>query len=544
MKHCFGYLRVSTSKQGDGVSLEAQKAFILGYAEHNDIHITDWFEEKETAAKQGRPAFNAMVRGIKRGKAQGFVAHKIDRSARNFADWARIGDLSDAGYEVHFASETLDFRSRGGRLSADVQAVIATDYIRNLREEVRKGIDGRLKQGLYPFKAPLGYLDNGKGAVKTLDPSRAALVRELFDLYAGGNHSIRSLHAEMTRHGLTNAKGHPPSKRLIETILANPFYCGIIRIKATGKTYEGVHEPLIPVALFERVQVVKSGKAGKQVTRHNHRYRGLFRCAGCAHSMIPELQKTHVYYRCQTRTCPTTTVREDAIEARVLEAFTALRLTASAIDKLVAGATTWIEEHYGREADEQRLQRELTAIDERLDSLTDALIDKHIDHETYARKREALLMSKRKAEEQAEKIADMQSAPFQLRRFLELVKTLATMYESAEPVEKRQFVETAFSNRVVHGKSVELKPSNWLEPVQNALLVPFGAPSRPNSRSGLHMPVDQIEALVTAAYSVEVEAFLARTGRDDTRHPMTAARHTSCTPEPMPEQPGLDQQAV
>ena len=204
MKQCFGYLRVSTTKQGDGVSLEAQKEFILAYAARNDLTIIRWFEEKETAAKQGRPVFNAMVRAIKRGQAVGFVAHKIDRSARNFADWARIGDLSDAGYEIHFASETMDFRSRGGRLSADVQAVIATDYIRNLREEVKKGITGRLKQGLYPFGAPCGYRNHGKGKVKTPDPERAPLVRQLFELYATGTHSIRSLQAEMTRRGLTN----------------------------------------------------------------------------------------------------------------------------------------------------------------------------------------------------------------------------------------------------------------------------------------------------------------------------------------------------
>ena len=34
--------------------------------------------------------------------------HKIDRSARNFSDWARIGELVDSGIDVHFAHESLD----------------------------------------------------------------------------------------------------------------------------------------------------------------------------------------------------------------------------------------------------------------------------------------------------------------------------------------------------------------------------------------------------------------------------------------------------
>ena len=170
MKSCFGYVRVSTVKQGEGVSLEAQKEAITSFAQSNDISISQWFEEKETAAKSGRPLFNKMVGDLQRGKAQGVVIHRIDRSARNFKDWAVIGELSDAGIDVHFAADNIDFRSRGGRLSADFQIVIATDYIRNLKEEVKKGIEGRLKQGLYPFKAPLGYLDRGGGEAKTIDP--------------------------------------------------------------------------------------------------------------------------------------------------------------------------------------------------------------------------------------------------------------------------------------------------------------------------------------------------------------------------------------
>jgi site-specific DNA recombinase len=70
------------------------------------------------------------------------------RSARNLKDWADLGELIDSDLEVHFANESLDLHSRGGRLSADIQAVVAADYIRNLREERIKGFYGRLKQGL------------------------------------------------------------------------------------------------------------------------------------------------------------------------------------------------------------------------------------------------------------------------------------------------------------------------------------------------------------------------------------------------------------
>src|SRR5256885_12129691 len=100
-----------------------------------------------------------MLKLLQASKADGVIIHKIDRGARNLRDWADLGELIDSGIEVHFANESLDLHTRGGRLSADIQAVVASDYIRNLREETRKGFYGRLKQGLYPLPAPPRYLD-------------------------------------------------------------------------------------------------------------------------------------------------------------------------------------------------------------------------------------------------------------------------------------------------------------------------------------------------------------------------------------------------
>ena len=93
---CFAYTRVSTAKQGEGVSLEAQKDAIQAFADQNDLVVSHWFEEKETAAKSGRPVFSNMMKQLHQRKASGVIIHKIDRSARNLSDWAKIGELSDA----------------------------------------------------------------------------------------------------------------------------------------------------------------------------------------------------------------------------------------------------------------------------------------------------------------------------------------------------------------------------------------------------------------------------------------------------------------
>lgn len=502
MKKCFGYVRVSTAKQGEGVSLTAQKEAIMLYCEQNEIEIIQWFEEKETAAKQGRPLFNQMIQTLKKGKADGLVIHKIDRSARNFADWAKIGQLNDMGFDIHFATETLDFRSRGGRLSADIQAVIAADYIRNLREEAKKGIVGRLKQGFYPFKAPLGYLDNGGGKVKTPDPERAPLVKDMFDLYASGRYSLRTLRVEMMQRGLTNARGNHVSKHLIETILANPFYCGVIHIKTTGSTYEGAHGPLISTSTFERVQEVKAGKAGKKVTRHNHLYRGLFKCGYCQTSMIPERQKGIVYYRCHTPGCPTKSIREDHIEQTVGKALRSLEADKTAIEEIVLKVKKWVETKYDKTADDTALQNRFVQVSDKIEALTDALIDRLIDKETYSERRRKLLMEKRQIEEQAQKITNMIEAPQNVRKFLEHIKTLATLYETANPQEKRELVLSTTSNRFVRSKNIEFKPSNWLNSVCDSLAVSYGAPTRPTSRRYRDIDKKLVEDLIEAARAI------------------------------------------
>jgi len=39
MQKVYGYVRVSTTKQGDGVSLDAQKESIENYAKHKNLEI-------------------------------------------------------------------------------------------------------------------------------------------------------------------------------------------------------------------------------------------------------------------------------------------------------------------------------------------------------------------------------------------------------------------------------------------------------------------------------------------------------------------------
>jgi len=410
MKSCFGYLRVSSKKQGEGTSLDAQQEAVEAFALRNDITITKWFVETVSAAKKGRPEFNAMIKALRRRKAEGMVMHKIDRSARNFFDWAKIGELSDAGIDVHFATESLDFRSRGGRLAANVQMAVAEDYCRNLREEVRKGQVGCLKQGFYPFSAPIGYLNNGKGKLKTLDPVRAPIVRQAFELYASGQYSTRTLRLELNKRGLKNHRGSPISKGCLEKFLKNPFYTGIIRIRKTGAVYQGAHKPLISVQLFETVQDVRTGKSGKKVTRHNHTYRGLFRCDSCQKSMIPEQQKGYVYYRCHVPDCAPNSVREECLEDAVSSVLARVTMSDEHIAVITKSVESWGKQSKQEDA-AKAYAMQLQQNENRLEKLTDAVIDELIDKEAFSERKERLLMEKSRLLEAQAKDRKKQANP-------------------------------------------------------------------------------------------------------------------------------------
>lgn len=496
MKQCFGYVRVSTVKQGDGVSLEAQKDAILEYADRKSLIISQWWEEKETAAKQGRPVFNHMVARLKRGDARGLIIHKIDRSARNYHDWAVISDLADSGIEFHIATESFDFNTYGGRMAADFMAVVAANYVRNLKTEIRKGQQGQLKIGLLPWAAPIGYRNNGAAQVKTPDPKTAPLVKRAYELYAGGTHSIRSLVTEMDRLGLRGDRGKALTKCGIEKMLSNPFYCGIIRVRRTGHTYQGAHEPIISPSLYQRVQDIKSGKNIKKVTRHNHLYRGLFRCKHCTRSLIGERQKRRIYYRCQTKGCPTMTIREDMVDCAMIRLLTGLQLSESDMRAAQAQLPELLAAEGSRpNVDAIMLQRQNA--DARLERLTDMLLDNLIDADAYQVRKRSLLVERQRLDEEIRNAEENTITLETIRKFLELVTSLAELYRHAAKAQKRRIVEWATSNRQAAGKSLCFEPSSRLQATQNMLNALCCAEQRDNSRIFDPLVLNSIQVLET-----------------------------------------------
>jgi DNA invertase Pin-like site-specific DNA recombinase len=470
VKGYIGYIRVSTVKQGmKGVSLIEQRDAILRFAERMGFAITTWLEEMETAAKQGRPIFNQALKLLRTGKAQGIILHKLDRGARNLRDWAAIGELSDQGVEVHFVNESIDLQSRGGRLSADIQAVVAADYIRNLREETRKGFYGRLKQGLYPLRAPIGYLDQGKGKAKTIDPIMGPLVRKVFEMYATGRYSLETLGEELHRFGLRNRNGGAVKRNGFSTLLNNSFYIGLIQIQKTGESFVGIHNPIIGKNLFDRVQAVLSGKKNAQTQRHAFQFRRMLACADCQYSLIGERQKGHVYYRCHSRRCAGTAIREEIATKQTSRFFEGVQCSEEEKAYFRPKVLKMRETQTGRLEEETKSQLlKLGQVKDRMNRLTDAYLDQSLDKAMFEERKKGLLLEQKATEECLTNLKRGGAQHFdRLERFLELAGNAWLSYQLAFPEEKREMLEMATSNRLVALKNVELEPSLAFQPLRN-----------------------------------------------------------------------------
>ena len=462
MKSYFAYIRVSTARQGEeGVSLQEQKGAILEFALKRGMTISGWFEERISAAKRGRPVFTKVVGLLKSKKAAGIIIHKIDRGARNLRDWADIAELMDRGIEVHFAHESIDLHTRSGRLSADILAVVAADYIRNLREETIKGINGRLRQGLFPFAAPVGYMNNGGGKPKTIDPMSGPLIKQAFELYATRRYSQSELAEEMFKRGLRTRTGRIVYLSQIATILRNPFYMGLIQLKNRKDMYPGIHTPLITSSLFNEVQLVLDGKR-TQLKQHNwFLFRLFLRCEYCKLYLVGERKKGHVYYRCHRKLCPVTCIREERIEEVVVEALKRIAISPEEepiISEILANFRK-------REAEiTQKLRREtedeIAHIQSSLRSLVQKFLDSVLPKETFDETHASLLMQRKLCEDKLDGLDTDHHLYERVEAYFNFLRSLQSSFCENAPGQIRNLMERVFTEIVVDRKTVRVVPTS------------------------------------------------------------------------------------
>ena len=306
------WARVSSREQREGYSIDAQLRACRAKAEREGWTVVREFVVAESA-KRGteRTAFNEMydwVRGNARRESIGAIlSHKLDRICRNMRDAIRMQELEDkVGVQLSFVDNEFG-PGAAGTLSFNVMAAVSQYYSDNLRSEVLKGKNEKVRQGWLPSSAPYGYVNvSDRDEPIKPHPQQARAVIRIFELYARGDMTFERLADVLQREGYVYRPSQPRFHRTaLSYILNNRFYIG--EIAWHGETYPGKHRPLIDRATFERCRNILHGKNRRTGKPEFPLAGGLFTCAHCGSLITGERIRRrlrsggireHVYYRC------------------------------------------------------------------------------------------------------------------------------------------------------------------------------------------------------------------------------------------------------
>jgi len=451
------YARVSSKEQDrEGFSIPAQLRLLQEYGRDHGFRLTDEFVDVETAKRSGRTGFTAMVARLRRTRATApvLLVEKTDRLYRNLKDWVTLDELD---VEIHFVREgvVLSRESRSSeKFMHGIKVLMAKNYIDNLSEEVRKGMNEKAAEGIWPTKAPIGYLNvlapDGKRVID-LDPSTAPIVRQVFEWYGTGRYSLSIITDMAWEAGLRFRRtGAKVPRSGIHKMLRHPLYQG--DVVWDGQTYRGIHEPLVSRRLWDEVQQILSGRPGKhRRTRRQFAFAGLITCGRCGCSVTAEMKKgRYVYYHCTGArgNCRERYVREEELEERFTEILGGLKLPPDILDWLT-GALRHSdgEQRRARAEAVARLQAEALNLQRRLDAMYVDKLDGRLDAVTYERLAGAWRADQHRLlcaiEDQR---PATEASPEDGARLLELAGQCQELFARQPAAEKRKLLDFALSN--------------------------------------------------------------------------------------------------
>ena len=463
-KQAVVYARVSSKEQEkEGFSIPAQLKLLKGYAASNGFVIAREYADVETAKQTGRAAFGEMVGYLKAHQSvRAMLVEKTDRLYRNLKDWVTVDELD---VEIHFPKEgvVLSRESRSSeKFMHGIKVLMAKNYIDNLSEEARKGMQEKAEQGIWPTKSPLGYRNvtgpDGKKVIAT-DPAIAPLIAKLFDWYGRGDISLKEAAYKAHEAGLLYPKsGAKVPVSTIHTILRNRLYTGWF--DWNGKLIQGKHEALVPVELWERVQGVLDGRFARKSKRgkHDFAFSGLIACHACGCAVVGEIKKErYVYYHCtgyadkcqgNPASCRRKYLREEALEAQFTELLGLLKFDDEVLewvrDALHANHADERREH---EEAIKRHQTEYNRLNDRIHAMYVDKLDGVVDAAFFDK------MSSRWREEQNRCQREIERHQNADRTYLqegvellELARNAQRLFSQQEPREKRRLLNFVLSN--------------------------------------------------------------------------------------------------
>ncbi len=348
--NCAIYTRVSTDGQAEVEfnSCEAQESKIMSYIKSQvDMEVFKTYSDPGfTGANTNRPALQEMFKDIRELKINLVIAYKIDRLTRSPKDFYQIIEYFEK-YEVSFISvtERFDTSTPSGRLLRNIMLTFAQFERELTGERVRDKLLERAQKGFsHGGNAPLGYRKENKRLV--IDEEEAKAVKYIFEEFVNRT-PLPDIVQGLIARNLKTKEGKVIDKSRVCHTIENPVCMGVVRFK--GKSYKGMHEPIISKELFEEAQNINPKR--KNGVRH---YKicylaGLVRCPECGSNMTPThsvkikngLRKKYYYYRCTSTykkswsVCTTKQISADRLEKYIFSNLERISIDETYIENFV-----------------------------------------------------------------------------------------------------------------------------------------------------------------------------------------------------------------
>ncbi len=225
----YGYARVSTLDQAQGLSIDVQKDQIKEYAAGQpDWNLIQTFTDPGACSGDfDRPGFGKLQRKIEAGEVDVIVVTKLDRLVRSLLHLLRFieNEIEPRGVKFVSISEGIDSSQKGmNRVFMQVLSAFSEMERSRIRERCGEGRYKNATLGRLNGAAPYGYKKDGDKIV--IVPEEAWIVKRLFRAFNKGDRGVMSIAEEFAAEGIVNRKDKPFSHSSLLTMLKNEFYTG------------------------------------------------------------------------------------------------------------------------------------------------------------------------------------------------------------------------------------------------------------------------------------------------------------------------------
>ena len=223
------YARVSSESDEQLNSLGNQISYYEDLIKRNQnwTFIPGYIDEGLSGiSTKKRENFNRMVEDSAEGKFDLVITKEISRFARNTLDSIQYTrQLLSYGVGVFFQNDNINTLDEDSELRLSIMSSIAQDELRKLSSRVKFGHQQAIKDKVVLGNSRIfGYVKDGGRLV--IDEEQAEMVRELFELYATGQYSMKQIETIFWEKGYRNHNGNKIAHTTMSNMIANPKYKG------------------------------------------------------------------------------------------------------------------------------------------------------------------------------------------------------------------------------------------------------------------------------------------------------------------------------